>query len=38
MKWFAKYWNLYYKHKELEKKYYELINLLDKDFWDSFDE
>lgn len=34
MKWFAKYWVLFYEHKELQKKYDELLDLIDDDFWD----
>lgn len=34
MKWFAKYWVLFYEYKELQKKYDELLDLIDDDFWD----
>ena len=33
MKWFAKYWILFYENKKLQEKYDELVRLLDDDFW-----
>lgn len=33
-KWFCKYWYLKAKYDELERKFNELINLHDDEFWE----
>ena len=37
MKWFCKYWWLFYKYKELEKQYNELVDLVDDSWWNDIE-
>ena len=33
MKYFCKYWWLFWKYQDLRKKYEELVDLVDNEFW-----
>lgn len=37
MKWFAKYFWLKHKYDELERKYNELVDLVDRSWWNDID-